>query len=104
MPFVNGVVSVGTGATKICTVGPAGVFVQNLGAQVVYIGGANVTANTAATGGVQLAAAGTSGDRQFIPGGQQDVSGSPPNAVEITQDLYGIVTATTANVAFVAAS
>jgi hypothetical protein len=33
-----------------------GVLVQNLGSTTVYIGGSTVTANTASTGGLQVAA------------------------------------------------
>ena len=55
--YANGVVSVGTTATKICTPGPTGVMIQNLGASALYLGGPTVTANTAATGGVTLPAA-----------------------------------------------
>lgn len=62
MPFVNGVVSVGTAATVIATPGSVpesdGLVVQNLGTATVYLGGSTVTANTASTDGLQLAANG----------------------------------------------
>ena len=44
MAYSNGVVSVGTAATLICTPGRDGAMVQNLGAAVVYLGGPGVTA------------------------------------------------------------
>jgi hypothetical protein len=60
MPFINAVTSVGTTAVAIANPGAVpdniGVLVQNLGTTAVYIGGSTVTANTAATGGLQVAA------------------------------------------------
>jgi hypothetical protein len=48
MPYVNGVVSVGTTATQIASPSSvpenAGVLIQNLSAATVYIGGSTVTA------------------------------------------------------------
>ena len=63
MPYVNGVVSVQTTATLIATPSAVpddiGILVQNLGSTVVYLGGPTVTANTTATGGLQLPASST---------------------------------------------
>jgi hypothetical protein len=60
MPYNNGVVSVGSTATLICTPGSVpdneAVLIQNLGTTTVYIGGSTVTAGTTATGGLQVAA------------------------------------------------
>ena len=60
MAYKNGVVSVGTTATLIATPSSApdvdGILIQNLGAVAVFLGGSTVTANTAATGGYQVAA------------------------------------------------
>jgi hypothetical protein len=57
MPYVNGVVSVGTSATLIATPGSVpdnvSILIQNLGSTVLYLGSSTVTANTAATGGFQ---------------------------------------------------
>ena len=60
--FKQGVVSVGTTATRICTIGAAPdtdrVIVQNNGTTAVFLGGSNVT-TSGATAGVQVAANGT---------------------------------------------
>ena len=59
MPYKNGVVSCGTTATLIASPSSipenGGILIQNLGATVLYLGGSTVTANTAATGGIQVA-------------------------------------------------
>lgn len=78
------VVSVTTTATKLPTtpiVGREYIRIQNVGAVTVYLGTSTVTADTAATGGLQLL----------------------PYAVwqeeyDNTVDVYGIVAATTCNV------
>jgi hypothetical protein len=89
MPYTNGVVSVGTTATLIATLGAApqndGVLIQNLGATAVYLGGSTVTAGATATGGLQVPANAT----VTVP-----TTGAEPLA------LYGIVASGTANVAF----
>jgi hypothetical protein len=63
MTYKNGVTSVGTTATLICTVGSApesdGVLINNAGAANLYLGGSTVTANTASTGGFPVAAGAT---------------------------------------------
>ena len=84
MPFTNGVVSVAASAVKICTVGPQGVLVQNLGAVVVTLGGPGVVAGQGPTLAVSPAAP------VFVPGGQPAASGLVPAGATVTQDLYGI--------------
>lgn len=49
MAYTQGVVSVGTAATLICTPGPAGAMVQNLGAGTPSLGGPGVTVGSAIT-------------------------------------------------------
>jgi hypothetical protein len=60
MAYKNGVVSAGTTAVLVATPSSApdvdGILIQNLGSVTVYLGGSTVTANTASTGGYQLAA------------------------------------------------
>jgi hypothetical protein len=89
MPYQNGVVSVGTTATLIATPSSApenaGVLIQNLGSVTLYLGGSTVTANTASTGGLQLAAG---------------ASTNVPCTGAASEALYGIVASSTANVAF----
>jgi hypothetical protein len=86
--YKQGVVSVGTSATLIATVGAypetGGLVVQNNGAVAVFVGGPTVTAS-GATAGVQIAANGT----LTVP-----TTGSEPLA------LYGIVASSTANVSY----
>jgi hypothetical protein len=86
--YKQGVVSVGTTATLICTVGTTpetgGIVVQNNGAVAVFVGGPTVTA-TGATAGPQIAANGT----LTVP-----TTGAEPLA------LYGVVASSTANVSF----
>lgn len=89
MPYKNGVVSVGTTATLIYSVGSApendGVLVNNGGSATLYLGGSTVTANTASTGGFPVAAGAT----VTVP-----TTGAEPLS------LYGIVASGTANVAY----
>jgi len=78
------IVSVAITATKLPTtpvVGREYIRVQNVGAQTVYIGASTVTADTAATGGIQL-----------LPYGVWQ------EAYDHTIDVYGIVAGTTCNV------
>jgi len=78
------VVSVAVTATKLPTtpvVGREYIRIQNVGAQTVYLGAATVTADTAATGGIQL-----------LPYAVWQES------YDNTIDVYGIVAATTCNV------
>ena len=92
MAYANGVVSVGTSATLICLPGPEGVLVQNLGATVVFLGGAGVTADTAATGGIQLPATMTT--PTLIR------TGTEPGTVGDNNALYGRVASGSVNIAF----
>jgi len=89
MAYQNGVVSVGTTATLIATPSSApdmdGILVQNLGSVTVYLGNSSVTANTASTGGYQVAAG---------------ASATVPTTGASTEALYGITASSTANVAF----
>lgn len=89
MAMVNGVVSVGTTATLIATPGSVpendGVLIQNLGSGVLYLGGATVTANTASTGGLQVAA---------------NTTVNVPCTGAAADGIYGIVASSTANVAY----
>lgn len=94
MAYANGVVSVGTAATLICTPGRDGALVQNLGTAVVFIGGPGITADAAATGGVTL----TTG--QTAP--QMVRSGMVAGTVGANDALYGRVAGGTSNVAFLA--
>lgn len=95
MAYAQGVVSVGTSPTKICTPDPTGVLVQNLGAAVVYLGGITVTADASATGGVTLPATMTT---------PMEVGfGLRPGTVDPDDGLYGVVATGTANVAFLTA-
>jgi len=80
------VVSVGITPTKLGS--GQNVQVQNLSAVVVFVGGANVTADTTATGGIQLPATMTAPINIAVPG------------TSVGQgSLYGIVATGTANVA-----
>jgi hypothetical protein len=86
MAFVNGLVSVGTTATLICTVGADsdGVLIQNNGTVPVFIGASTVT-TSGATSGVQVAA---------------NATATVPTTAADPLALYGIVTTGTANVTF----
>jgi hypothetical protein len=92
MSYSNGVVSVGTAVTLICTPGRDGALVQNLGTAVVYLGGPNVTAGTAATGGVTL------GTAQTAP--QMVRSGASAGTIGGDDGLYGRVAGGSSLVAF----
>jgi hypothetical protein len=96
--YSNGVVSVGTAAVKICTPGRDGAMVQNLGTAVVYLGGAAVTADAAATGGVTL---GTAAAGASVP--VMIRSGTTATTVGDDLGLYGRVAGGTSNVAFLTA-
>jgi hypothetical protein len=89
MPYKNGLVSVGTTATLIASVGAApetgGLLVQNNGSAAVFLGGPTVT-TSGATAGVQLAA----GASLTIP-----TTGAEPLS------LYGIVATATQNVSYI---
>jgi hypothetical protein len=89
MPYQNGVVSVGTTATLICTPGSVpdneAVLIQNLGTTTLYIGGSTVTAGTTSTGGLQLAANGVI---------------TVPTTGANNEPLYGITASSSANVSW----
>lgn len=98
MAYTQGVVSVGTAATLICTPGEEGVMVQNTGTAAVTLGGATVTAGTAAaTGGITLGTAAAPGTIVFIPTGRTGGTVGDDTA------LYGRVASGTSNVAFLCA-
>ena len=56
--YLHGTVTVGAAAVLLVSAGysSGGVLVQNQGAEAVWLGGPTVTANTAATGGIQVPA------------------------------------------------
>lgn len=82
-------VSWGTTATLIATPSSApdvdGILIQNLGAVTLYLGGSTVTANTASTGGYQLAAS---------------ASVTVPTTGASSEALYRITASSTANVSY----
>ena len=83
--YGGGTVSVGTTPTLLFT-GPApGALVQNNGATPIYLGGSTVTANTAATGGLTIAAGATL---------------AIPSTGATADSLYAVVASGTANVAW----
>jgi hypothetical protein len=92
MAYAQGVVSVGTSPTKICTPDQEGALVQNLGTSVVYLGGPTVTADASATGGVTLPANMTSPVPIAV--------GLRPGTLDADDGLYGCVAAGSVNVAF----
>jgi hypothetical protein len=84
--YLHATVTVGTAATLLGTTGsPGGVLVQNNGSAAVFLGGPTVTADTTATGGLQVAA----GASMTVP----TVGGA-------AADLYAIVATGTADVAW----
>jgi hypothetical protein len=87
MAYSQGTVSVSSTATLICTPNTnSGVLLVNNGSAAVYFGGASVTADTTATGGIKVA----SGASITIPSCDGSV-GSP---------IYGITATSTATVSF----
>lgn len=86
MPFQSGVVSVGTTATLICTVGSApendGVLINNGGSVTVYLGGSGVTASTG------------------FPVAENTTVTVPTTGAEGLA-LYGITSSSTSNVAYI---
>jgi hypothetical protein len=86
--YLNGVATVGTAPTLVVSVTAEndGVLIQNQGATPIYLGGSGVTADSSATGGLQVAANST----QLVPsaGGRS------------TRDLYAVVASGTAKVAW----
>lgn len=84
--YLNGTASVGVARTLLVTTGSVGgVLVQNQGAVAVFLGGATVTADATATGGISVAA----GASVLIPttGGAK-------------ADLYAVTASSTANVSW----
>lgn len=93
MAVSSGAVSVGASAVKICTMGPSGALVQNLGAVVVTLGGPGVVAGQ----GPALAA--SQADPVFVPASGIDYGAS--DSSDVTDDLYGVgASAGPASVAF----
>jgi hypothetical protein len=92
MAYTNGLVSVlSASATIICSPGPGGCLVQNLGANAVTLGGPGVTLGA----GVSLPAAMT-----------QPVliaTGIRPLSQDADDRLYGIAVTSPSNVVFLAA-
>ena len=87
--YRHGTVTVGTTATLLVSSSfPGGVLIQNNGTAPIFLGGPNVTANTAATGGIQVAAGATV---------------TVPSVGGITADLYAVIATGTATVAWLAA-
>jgi hypothetical protein len=91
MAYGSGLVTVGTAATLICTPGPSGVMVQNLGAGTPTLGGPSVAVGT----GVTLAPSQTV--PVLIP------SGVMGGTVGDDRGLYGRVASGTTTVAFLGA-
>jgi hypothetical protein len=85
MSYVNGLVTVTTAPTPICSVGErGGIVVQNNSAAAVFLGGPNVAVSGVNTG-ISLAAGATI----FIPSVGSNL-----------KTLYGVVVTATAAVAF----
>lgn len=91
--YANGVVSVGTTATKICVPPAEGTaLIQNLSSSDVYVGGAGVTTSD----GLKLAASSTT--PVPVPSGHREGAGDADDA------LYGVTGTGTADVAYLTAS
>jgi hypothetical protein len=90
VPYVNGVVSVTSSPTLICTPSSvpenAGVLIQNLSANIIYLGGPTVSAGVTATGGLQIAASSV-------------VPLNVPTTGSASEGIYGIA-ASASNVSF----
>jgi len=91
MAYTQGVVSVGTAATLICTPGPAGAMVQNLGAGTPTLGGPAVAVGTGVTLAPTMAAP------------VAVLTGRTGGTVGDDSALYGRVASGTTNVAFLCA-
>ena len=97
MGFQNGVKTVGTGtATQIVTVGSRGAVVQNVGPTTLYLGGPGVTADTSATGGVQLTSA--NGPLQMLGGSTEFFIGG---AISDAAVLYATSSGSGGKLAFI---
>jgi hypothetical protein len=101
MSYLNGVTPIpfGTAPTAIATPIGGGIVVQNLSPLTVYLGGPGVTADTSATGGVQLGTANTSNSILSIPG--KHAVAFPTDVVD---SVYGRVASGTANVSWIAST
>lgn len=95
MSYKQSVISVGTSPTLIGTPGPGGILVQNLSAVAVFLGGPNVTADAAATGGLTLPASVTT--PVLVP------TGLRPTTVDADDGLYARVATGTASVSVLGA-
>lgn len=84
MAFGNNSVSVPGTAVKICSVGPAGALVQNLGSVVVTLGGAGVTVGKGPTLPINMTSP------IFVPGTGNEAVGIVGSPDVDTCDLYGI--------------
>lgn len=82
MAVTSGAASVTGSAVKICTMGPTGALVQNLGTVVVTLGGPGVTAGNGPTLAASQAAP------VFVPGSGADYEASAGPV--LTDDLYGV--------------
>jgi hypothetical protein len=90
MTYASGVVAVGTAPTAICSPGPGGLVLQNLGAAVVSLGGPNVVAGagfTLLTGTAPVP----------LPWGLRQYS------ADLNDTLYGAVASGTVNVGWIMA-
>lgn len=84
--YLHGTVTVGTAATLLTTTNtPGGLLLQNNGAAPVFVGGPTVTADTTATGGIQVAAG---------------ASITVPTIGGVIADLYAVIATGTAAVAW----
>lgn len=92
MAVTSGVVSVAASAVALCTMGPTGALVQNLGAVVVTLGGPGVVAGQGPSLPVAPSAA------VFVPGSNPDPVAGNTETLDV---LYGIgASAGPTNVAF----
>ena len=97
MAFQNSVSTVGTGTpTKIVTVGSRGAVVQNVGPTTLYLGGPGVTADTSATGGIQLTSA--NGPLQMLGGSTEFLIGG---AVSDAAVLYAVSSGANGKLAYI---
>lgn len=84
--YLSGTATVAAARSVLVTTGsPGGVLVQNNGSVAVFLGGSAVTADTAATGGISVAAG---------------ASVTVPTAGGAKADLYAVVASGTAAVAW----
>jgi len=99
---VQGTQSVTSGsAVKLGTLGKNGalIFTDN----VIFVGGANVTAS-GATKGISIPTMTATSTPVLIPGGTPTESETVPSGASVNPDLYAIAASTTANVSFLVVS